>query len=370
MGESKTSAQATKQNDSTHGFRQIEADIKGSKIDDINCVLLFGDENYLIDIYEKKLLDLYVNPAAAMLDFMKYDGEEVTVDDIIAACDTLPMMSSKRVVLVSGFPGDSKTLSSSKANSFAEYIADIPGSALLIISLKQYPDRENPNVERSNLYKEVKNSGKAYKFDTLERTDVKNFIRGRFAAAGKEVSGQAIDEILKLSEYFGRENRGSLYSMVSDINRIAAYAEGNEATISDVSACMGTSIETDVFALLDAVSAGNKGTALEIAVNITSKNDGGTKSDRTFQLISLLTGQFEIMLGYRELNESGLSIPEITKKLNQKSEYRVKKAAGYANKYSIERLMELLHRLYRVDGDIKSGLYGERLALTMFIAEM
>ena len=289
-----------------------------------------------------------------MLDYVKFDGEESGADDIIAGCDTLPMMSSKRVVLLTG---NTKAFTASKSNPLTDYICDIPKSTLLIIS--------DPNFAmRSGLYKEIVNEGKAYKLDALERADAKNFIKGRFQAVGKIVTGQAVDEILKLSDYFGREDRGSLYRLAGDVKRIAAYAEGGEVTISDVSACMGTSIETDVFALLDAVSGGHKGTAMEIAYNITSKYDN------TFQLLSLLIGQFEIMLGYSELSMQGLSVPEITKKLGQRSEYRVKKASGYAKYYTTEKLMALLHRLYRVDGDIKSGLYEERLALTMFIAEM
>jgi DNA polymerase-3 subunit delta len=134
--------------------------------------------------------------------------------------------------------------------------------------------------------------------------------------------------------------------------------------MADVSACIGTSTETNVFALLDAVSAGRKGDAIELVQNITAGDEN------VFGLIALLTGQFEIMLGYREIKEQKKSISEIAKALNIKSEWRLKKAAGFADKYQARRLTELLDRLYRVDIDIKSGLYKEGLALTMFVAEM
>jgi DNA polymerase III delta subunit len=123
-------------------------------------------------------------------------------------------------------------------------------------------------------------------------------------------------------------------------------------------------METDVFAMLDAVSAGRKGDSLELLRNITSRGSNA------FGLLALLTGQFEIMLGYRELRDRGVSLDAIAKTLGIKSMFRLKKAAGFADRYSAARIAELLHRLYRVDRDIKSGLYGERLALTMFIAEM
>jgi DNA polymerase III delta subunit len=76
------------------------------------------------------------------------------------------------------------------------------------------------------------------------------------------------------------------------------------------------------------------------------------------------------MLGYRELKDRRVPMGEMMKTLGVRSEFRLKKAAGFADRYGAEQIAELLHRLYRVERDIRSGLYGERLALTMFIAGM
>jgi DNA polymerase III delta subunit len=78
------------------------------------------------------------------------------------------------------------------------------------------------------------------------------------------------------------------------------------------------------------------------------------------------------MLGYRELKDAGKSYNEIRTTLGyaEKKDFRLRKAAGYADKYSSARLAELLLRIYRVNRDVKTGLYSDKLALTMFVAEM
>jgi DNA polymerase-3 subunit delta len=270
------------------------------------------------------------------------------------------MMSARRVVVISGMPGSDQALATENVKRLAGYVERMPETALLIITAGAFS-------KRSALYKAVTKAGRAYEFGRLDRQDARSFVRGRFKRAGLRADAAAVDEILSVTGYTDREAEGDLYLLDGDVNVVAAYvssAGGQDVSVADVRACLGASAESDVFAMLDAVSAGDKGKALELAHTITSKNEN------VFGLLGLLTGQFEIMLGYSELKDRGMSFAEMAKALGVRSEYRLKKAAGFARRYSERRLLELTHRLYRVDADIKSGLYDERLAVTMFISEM
>jgi DNA polymerase-3 subunit delta len=363
-----------------HAFKTIESDIADGSLSRARAVLLFGEEGYLADHYELLLRDRYLYPGAEAIDCSRVDwnAKDVagTVSDIMAACDTLPMMSERRVVSVSVSPGDEKSLGRPELKQLAAYTESLPETTLLIVRSAAFP-------KNSALYKAIAGCGRAYEFGRLDRGDLSAFIRGRFRRAGVGAPSGVVSEIIKVSGYLDREPRSDLFRIGADVANVAAYAlEGRGApsdpggpaaadggglpavSLSDVAACMGTSMETDVFAMLDAVSAGRKGESLELLRNITSRGSNA------FGLLALLTGQFEIMLGYRELKDRGASMNEIAKALGVKSAFRLKKAAGFADRYSADRIALSLHRLYRVDRDIKSGLYGERLALTMFIAEM
>lgn len=51
-------------------------------------------------------------------------------------------------------------------------------------------------------------------------------------------------------------------------------------------------------------------------------------------------------------------------------EFRVKKAAAAADKYSIKGLKRILSKAYEIDGNIKTGFLEQTLALELFIAEI
>jgi DNA polymerase-3 subunit delta len=303
-----------------------------------------------------------------MLDFMHFPGEKLNPAAVIESSETLPLFSERRVILIDDIPSTEQRLASSAYTELAASIEVLPSSTFIIVSAKG-------NVaKRSALYKACTKFGKAYEFGRLNKEDARTFIIGRFYKAGAKCDNSIADEIIKISGYLDRETESDLYLLESDVARIAAFAApvGTPAqdarytiTHAHVAACMGSSFESDVFAMLDAVSGGKKGEALQILTTITAKNES------SFRLLALITDQFEIMLGYREMSKDGdKSMAEIAKALGGKNEFRVKKAAGFARNYPIERLTELLHRLYRIEEDIKSGLYNERLALQMFIAEM
>jgi DNA polymerase-3 subunit delta len=334
--------------------------MKGDGFHDVRTVLLCGEEAFLTDTYEKRLTARFVEPAVAMLDSIRFDAEEAEADDIIAACDTLPMISQKRVVIVAGCPSDEKFHASAKATRLASYLPTVPDSSLLIFTATAFPTRPA-------LYKSIVANGKVYEFGRLDRDNMKAFVRKHFKAEGARVADDAVDEMIRASGYFDRDSVIDLFSVDGDIKRVAAYAAASgdgSVGMVDIAACMDTSEEVHVFALLDAVSSGRKGDALELLEQILA---GG---EVAFRLLALLIGQFELMLGYREMKDRSFSFAEIGKALNIKSDFRLKKAAGFADRYSAAVLMHWLERLYRVDRDIKTGFYGDRLALTMFIAEM
>jgi DNA polymerase-3 subunit delta len=350
-----------------HAFKTIESDIADGTLFGARAVLLFGEELYLTDHYGLALREKHVPSGAEAIDCSRvdWDARDVagTVSDIMAACDTLPMASARRVVLVTVSSGDEKSAGMSDAKSLATYLGSVPETALLLVKAVAFP-------KNSALYKAFAAHGKAYEFGRLDRGDLLAFIRSRFKRAGTDAPPEVVSEIVKVSGYLDREPRSDLFTLGADVANIAAYALGGRegatgaVSRSDVAACMGTALETDVFAMLDAVSAGRKGEALELLRNIASRGANA------FGLLALMTGQFEIMLGYRELRDRGASMDEIREALGVKSAFRLKKAARFADRIGADRIAALLHRLYRVDRDIKSGLYGERLALTMFVAGM
>ena len=91
--------------------------------------------------------------------------------------------------------------------------------------------------------------------------------------------------------------------------------------------------------------------------------------DTVYHMLSMIIGQFEIILSVKELREKSMSNSQIHKALKI-HEYRIKKAVPLADRYSIKDLRRILINAYEIDNSIKSGLMEAQLALELFIAEI
>ena len=119
-----------------HAFQTIGKDLKTGDIPIWCC--LCGEEQYLVHWATEQLLEKYINKACQTLDFTRLEPESLTIDSIRESCETLSMMSERRVVLIPEFPpalGQKlKGFSESDEKELLEYLKNIPDTCLLIIT--------------------------------------------------------------------------------------------------------------------------------------------------------------------------------------------------------------------------------------------
>lgn len=341
-----------------HAYQKIQRQLKGGELKD--PMLFFGRERYLIDWAVGAIVKRYVNSATQALEYSKIQGESMTLAELQNSCETLPMLSEKRVVLVSDFPpfsgAKSKYMTEADEKALAEYLKEIPQSTLLIFTAETAD-------KRRKLYKTIERLGGAYEFGPLFRPLLIATIKKRLSQAGKEAKSSAISQFIDHTGYFDKETQYTLFHLENDIKKAVAHAWGSEVTAEDFLSVVSGNMDTDVFAMLDAVSRGEKSEAFVRLHNIL---DSG---ERVYGLLALICSQFEIMVSAQEMREEGRPIGLIQKELGV-HEFRLKKALQFAQGYSLSRLRQILANAYQVDQNIKSGLLEESLALEMFIAEM
>nr|NIT57717.1 hypothetical protein [Fodinibius sp.]NIY26299.1 hypothetical protein [Fodinibius sp.] len=61
---------------------------------------------------------------------------------------------------------------------------------------------------------------------------------------------------------------------------------------------------------------------------------------------------------------------EIQNKLGLTSEFALRKTLEQADRYPLERLKEVYHKLLEADLSIKTGKYGAELTLSILVAEL
>ncbi|MBQ3281384.1 MAG: hypothetical protein IJH41_03145 [Eubacterium sp.] len=373
------------------GYRSFLADLKSGDI--APFVLLYGSEQFLVDWAVRALRDKYVNKATEVMDYQALDPD-TDADSLIAAVQTLPMMSSRRVVVVrdlpvlssakgKGFSSDdtdrlTDLISRSKTESAAPEPSLFGGASLM--SGEADPEGSlfggagggtlcvltSEEVDgRSKLVKALKKYGSVYDFDSLSTEELQAFAAKRFHAAGLKIGRQEMAFLIRETGYGNKDSEYRLFNFDNDIKKIIACTDGQYVTHEAIADTVIGDSDTFIFDLLDGISGNDKSRAFEILGSRLAKDQYEAMS-----VTGAICSQIEIMYQARELESRGRMTSAQIAEYTGQNEYRVRKALSYAKRYSLDKLRTMLENIYDVNKNIVSGLMEPRLALEMFIAEI
>lgn len=341
-----------------HSFKTFSKDIKSGEIS--NVILMHGEEQYLIDWAIDSLVNKYVNPSSKCMDYLSLKEENVTIDNIISASDTFSMFSERRVVVVKDFlplkTASAKGYGKEDVETLIDYIKKPNDSTILILTSEEID-------KKLTLCKALISQGEEYDFSPIDKGDLQSFIKKNIKKAGKQIDSKNLRYMIELSGYYNKDTEYRLYNLDNDIKKAVALSDTLDIGEEIIKDAISGDIDTYIFNLIDAVSYNKKEDAYKILYNILS---GGTDP---FKILALLVSQFELMLSVKELREEGSNLIDISKILKI-HEFRIKKAIGFSDKFSLNKIKETLTNIYQTDKMIKSGNLDSKLALELFIAKI
>jgi DNA polymerase-3 subunit delta len=349
-------AKPPKQNEE-HAFKKMQRDIEVENWS--NPLFFYGREQYLIRWATEAVVERFVSPSMLPLDYNKADGGTMTLDALKNLCETLPMGSERRVVVVEDLPAvsgkASKWFSETDEASLADYIKILPDTVLLIFTSEE-------TDKRKKLFKAIQANGGCYEFGKLEQGQLRGFIEKRLRQGGKTAKTNVIDHLIALSGYYDRESDYTMFRLENDLKKAIAHSMDKELTVEDMCVAVSGNSETYVFDLIDALTEGNKGDAFRHLHELLSSGEN------EYKLLALICSQFETIVMAGELLAEHKRFEEIRALLGL-HEFRVRKAVRYAESRSLKRLRSTLLQAYEIDKTIKSGSMDARLALELLIAE-
>lgn len=341
-----------------HAFQRIEKDLKAETIR--NPLFFYGKEQYLIRWAINSLVELYVNKGTKDLDFSKLDAKQVTLDDIVKQCETLPFLSRKRILLIEEFPplvGEKgKGFPEEEEDQLTDYLLNLPDTCLLIFTGRKAD-------KRRKLYKTINECGACYEFDSLDEAQLKKFIEKRLRKAGKWAKPERIREWILMTGYYDKESGYTLDHLQQDIERVIALSDGEEISRKDLADGVAGNTETYVFHMIDALSAKKKEEAFSLLHNLLYSGESMQK------ILALVCSQLELMLMVKELKEEGVALQTMQERLGI-HEFRIKKAINFATSFTVKQLQRSLLAAYQVDHSMKSGLMDAKLAMELLIASL
>jgi len=329
-----------------HPYKILNRVIESGDIPSV--LMLYGSERFMVDWAYKKLKAAVVNPATESMDYSVFEDVSTTEMDIIAACNTVPFMSKRKVVVV-------KDLDFGSADMLTEYVPNIPETTLLIFV--------NDKADKRRLFfKAIEKKGLAYDFTPLDEATLYSWARKRCPKLDKN----GLIKFANYTGYFDKDREYNLYALENDIKKAAAlYDDKNVIGYDDLMSLSSAGEEDNAFKLLDAAFSERKGEALKLLNNSISSEKASQQMGAVLRFHGLLCSQLEIMLEARQRKEAGLGTGDM--KVNS---YRLSKAIDASSRLSTQRLKAALSGCYRIESDIKSGRMDGRLALELFIAKI
>lgn len=345
-----------------HPFEIIQKDLKSGDLPGV--VLLCGKEQFLVDWAKKSIQDIYLNPASKVLDLAIYEEEEFQgesfVGEILGAIETLPLLSTKRVVIIKS----DKLMSASEKKEGKN--SDV---SRLCAGLEKLPDSTQviflgEKVEKTTkLPKFIKSKGKIYDFGPLNRRTLINFANKRFRDGKVHVPPNVMDYLMDVTGYFNQESDYNLYTFSNDIAKMMALTEEGTLTEEIIKNTVESDMDTFIFGLMNSISDNKKGEALKLIHNIA-----GTSPDISW-IVAMIVNQFSIMYSAKQMVRDRIPDRMIAENLKIK-EARLRALKPYIVKIPEEKLKEILLKAYQIEQNFKMGLLSQNMALEMFVAKI
>ena len=326
------------------------------------CVLI-GEDDFSRRQSLEEIKKGIGDPTTSAANTTDLDGQQVTLEQLRTACETVPFLAERRLVIVEGLlersepqgkPNRKKmtrlTDRQNEYKSIVDYVNRIPPFTTLVLM-------DGKLSSRNLLLRELSGKAEIKSFPLLRDTKLRQWIQRRITEAGGSISPRAVD---LLAKFVG----GNLWAMANEIDKLVLFTAGRRIDEEDVRVVVSYTQEANVFAMVDAILGFKGGQAEQLLAQLLQQGAAPA------YLLVMLSRQTRILVRVRELKNQGKSRTEIQAKLNLTSEFVFRKALEQADKYSLMRLKEAYHKLLEADLSIKTGRYDGELALNILIAEL
>ena len=301
-------------------------------------------------------------PGLAELNITVFDGSKVTLSELQHACDSVPFMAERRLVIVEGLlthlepKGKGEKRSAWQKEYLEEltrYLQHLPETTRLVFVEDKTIGEDNP-VYRLALAEEC---GHVREFQSPQGEQLNRWIEERVRRKGGQIEVEAIEE---LAAFVGNDLR----LLDQEIDKLLAYVNwARPISEDDVRLLVSYVQEANVFEMVDALGQRDTQRAAQLLHQLL---DAG---EHPLALLGMIVRQFRILIQVKELTERGLSQQKIASRLRLHP-FVVRKARRQAMNFSMQQLEAIYQKLLETDVAIKTGQMDEVLALDMLVMEV
>lgn len=320
-------------------MKRIDNDIESGQFK--NLYLLYGDEDYLKKQYKNKLIKALVNEGDNM-NFSRYEGNGISVPQIIDQAETMPFFADYRVILIEGSGYAKKT-----PEDLSSYIQTIAPQTVIIFV-------ETECDKRTKLYKAAKEQSRDIEINMPDENTLARWVGGKIKAADKQMSRDA------WAEFLVRTNE-SMDNMDKELDKLISYVGDREQIgLDDVKAICIAQVETKIFDMINAIAAKDTRKTLELYHDMLSAKEP------PMRILYMIVRQFRQMKLIKELSAHGENSASIAKKIGT-PDFAVKRTAQLARNFTDAEIRRLLEDSATFEEQVKTGRLDENMAVELIM---
>jgi DNA polymerase-3 subunit delta len=333
---------------------------KAIKNNEIGSLYLFyGPEEYLKRNYADYIETKLLSEELKLLNKIVLEGK-ASVPAIIDNCETLPVFSERKVVVVknSGLfkgkkkEGDSgkKGKASKSEDALSAFLQNVPAHVCLIFIEAEIDKR----IKYVDL---IKKQGLIVEFNYRKPEEMAAWIVKRMRGEGFEID---LHTAAQLADYCEQ----GMDDVSNEIDKLCAYAGSRQKiTSADIEKVCTKSVKSRVFDLTDAIAAKQCARALSLL------NDMVVLKEPMPKVMYMIARQFRQLLQVKLLDKEGAGQSEITSRLGL-NPYVSGKILRQAKSFSVEKLEAAVAMGLELDLAIKTGKLEDRAAVELMITSM
>ena len=214
--------------------------------------LFYGEETYLRDHYLTKLREMILTGGMGEFNLHEIPARDMSPRRLEEALDCLPMMAQRTLVQVTDY--DLFKAGEKDREEYVRLLSDLPEYVCLVFVYDLIPYKGDA---RTKLAGAIKRSGTAVNFARQETGELVKWVRRRFRALGKNIDANLASELIFLC--------GDLMTnLIGEIEKIGAYAKGENITRGDIDAVATPQLDAVVFRMTDAIGEKNFDRAMSV----------------------------------------------------------------------------------------------------------
>lgn len=232
---------AKKNTDHAAGLSALKSALKTGSF--ARLYLLYGQEAYLREYYLGQLRKKLVSGPVEEFNYHRFDGKGMDLNELQSAVEMLPMMADKTLVEVVDY--DLFKAPESDRSRLVEIFSDLPDYCCLVFVFDTVEYR--PDGRQRKLTAAIREYGQVVEFAKQSETLLADWTRRRFKAAGKAID----DDLCRCLVFL---TGGSMTTMGSEIDKVAAYASGVQISRADIDAMVDPVLDAQVFDITNAMA--------------------------------------------------------------------------------------------------------------------